>query len=72
MCTRIGKSLKGNSAPSGLGALKMERSYSVQRRLPTAIRRCWEFRAHRRPDHGEHVGNQGKFVLRRAFFLKCS
>ena len=54
------------------GFLGMERSYSVQRRWLSAIRRCLEFRAHRRPDHGEHGGNQGKFVLRRAFFLKCS
>jgi hypothetical protein len=72
MCTRVGKSLKGDSAPSGLGALRMERSYTVQRRWASAIRRCREFRAYRRPDHGEHGGNQGKFVLRGAFFLKCS
>ena len=72
MCTRIGNSLKGVSAPSGLGALKMERSYTVQRRWAPATRRCLEFQAHRRPDHGDHGGNQGKFVLRRAFFLKCS
>ncbi len=41
---RTGKSLKGDSAPSGLGALRMERSYTVHADGHRQLEGAWSFR----------------------------
>jgi hypothetical protein len=58
------------SAPSGLGALKMERRAGVLgTQLTPETGRCFESQAHQGPDDGVPPWNYGKFVLSAAFFL---